>query len=111
MRVRDRCAIGGEQMVSISSESSVIQAGATTMYQRPCRWLAALLTLTAAGCGADRAELERVKAELAATRAELQALQANQPGAKPAYLDELERLSALEAKGALTKAEFEARKK
>jgi multidrug resistance efflux pump len=78
--------------------------------------LLAGLTLTIVGCGAaDREELARVRAELQQTQAELAKLQAAQPIEKgprvPGYVEELERLEALRAKGVLTKEEFEAKKR
>jgi len=61
------------------------------------------------GCGdASRAELEKVKAELAEAKAKLKSLPAEKT---PGYLDELERLEALRAKGVLTQEEFETKKK
>jgi hypothetical protein len=78
-------------------------------------FLLAGLTLAALGCGAaDREELAKVRAELQETRAQLAKLQAAQQAAKeprvPGYVEELERLEALRAKGVLTKEQFEAKK-
>jgi putative oligomerization/nucleic acid binding protein len=69
-------------------------------------WL--ILASAGVGCGgADRAELEKIKTELAELRAKK-----NMPAEKPpAYLDELERLETLRAKGVLTQEEFESKKK
>src|SRR5262249_28088696 len=74
------------------------------------------LTLAAAGCGAaDREELAKARAELQEARAELAKLQAAPPAEQgrrvPGYVEELERLEALRAKGVLTKEEFEAKKR
>jgi multidrug resistance efflux pump len=61
------------------------------------------------GCRkSEHAELETVKGELAEARAELKLLQSEQ---RHGYLDELERLAALRAKGVLTEEEFESKKK
>jgi hypothetical protein len=79
------------------------------MSKQPYILLSMLLALTSAGCGADsRAEIDKLKSQLAEARAELTALQTQ---AKQGYLEELERLDALRSKGSLTQEEFEARKK
>jgi hypothetical protein len=86
------------------------------MFRGVYRSLLAGLALAVVGCGAaDREELARVRAELQQAQAELAKLQAAQPTEKgprvPGYVEELERLEALRAKGVLTKVEFEAKKR
>jgi len=58
----------------------------------------------------DRAEIDKLRKELEATRAELQQLRNQAQTRVPAYLEELERLEALMAKGAITSIEFGNRK-
>jgi hypothetical protein len=69
--------------------------------------LAMAAALAAAGCNDSRSELAKVQAELKKTRAEVDALKAQQA---KTYLDDLERLEALRAKGVLTEEEFAAKK-
>ncbi len=86
------------------------------MFKQLCGWFSILVILASAGCGpADRAELEKAKADLAKTQAELDKAQAELKALKSqalrqSYLDELERLETLKSKGALTQAEFDAKK-
>jgi hypothetical protein len=76
--------------------------------------VSAALVPACLGCGAaDRAEIAKLKQELAEARAEVKALKSLQskPEQKPSSLDELERLDRLREKGTLTREEFEAKKK
>jgi hypothetical protein len=83
------------------------------LFRRVVVCLSLLAAPACAGCGSnERAELMKVKAELEETRAELEKARAElKAQEKRGYLDELERLEALRAKGALTPEEFEAKKK
>jgi hypothetical protein len=79
------------------------------MFKRIVACVSTIVVSACLGCGAsDRAELEKVKAELAEARAELKSLKSEK---KQGYLDELERLEALRAKNVITQEEFETKKK
>lgn len=77
------------------------------MQRRMVLGLAAVAVMGLLGCNDSRSELARMQAELKKTRAEFETLKAQRANT---YLDELERLEALRAKGVLTEEEFAAKK-
>ncbi len=84
------------------------------MSRKSCAVLGVVLLLCAAGCPAERAETEKLRAELAEARAEIKSLRDQQPAYQrgvDTLVDQLERLEALKRKGALTEEEFLAQKR